>query len=418
MTLSRRGLLRGAATATAAGLLTGCSSPRRAVQVAVVWSGQELAQFRRVLRGYSDPVEVVSARNDINAFLTARYRTANQPDVAILPQIGLLTEYARRQWLAPMRSGLADRFAPAWNELVSVDGVQYGAWVKAAHKSLLWYAPAAVPEPPRTWEELSATVRRLAGGRRAPLAVGAADGWVLTDWLENVLAATAGRDEYRGLVTGAVGWDSGTVRRALRLLAELWQVPGAFTVDGGRALLTQHEESVLQVAAEDRAAMVVEGDFVAAVAAPYRPPLATVAFPAVGDVHPLVAAGDAAVVLGDSAAGHDLVDWLTGPASFAPWSRDGGYLSPNLRVSLSDYPAGRTRDLADQLRSAPPTLRFDLSDQLPGTFGGPDGLGIWKVMQDFFGRVTVDRVGVDAAVTAACADLIRAADQARREVGG
>jgi ABC-type glycerol-3-phosphate transport system substrate-binding protein len=403
----------------AAGLVTaatGCSRPRPAVQVAVVWSGGELTQFREVVRRYPGPVDVISTRNDINAFLGTRYRTGNQPDVAIVPQISVITDYARRGWLAPLRPEIAGRFAAPWNDLLTVDGVQYGAWVKAAHKSLVWYAPEALPEPPpSTWPRFKQFVRRLAGGRPAPLAIGAADGWVLSDWLENLLAGLASAAEYRGLVDGSVRWDSPPVRAALTELADVWGTPGAFPDGIDRALITQQEESVIQVTRR-RAAMVIEGDFVAGVADRFRPagspPLAAARFPAVSGVRPLLVAGDAAIVFDGSAAGHELVDWLTGPESFQPWITSGGYLSPNLRIPAGAYGAGTAGLLAAELRAATGTLRFDLSDQLRGSLGGPDGLGIWKILQDFFTEVR--RPG---AVDRALHRLVTAAAQAAREPG-
>src|SRR4051794_18191573 len=107
--ISRRALL-GGVSAGLVGAVTGCGRGRRPVRVAVVWSGAELAQFRDVLRRCPFPVDVVSTRNDINAFLGSRYRTANQPDVAIVPQISLIGDYSRRGWLAPVRPEIADRF--------------------------------------------------------------------------------------------------------------------------------------------------------------------------------------------------------------------------------------------------------------------------------------------------------------------
>jgi ABC-type glycerol-3-phosphate transport system substrate-binding protein len=422
-TAGRRAVLGAALASATVGLAGGCRPARRAVQVAVVWSGTELARFREVVGRYPGPVDVVSARNDIDAFLRARFRTASQPDVAILPQIGLIADYARRGWLTPMAPPVAARFAAPWNDLLTVDGVQFGAWVKAAHKSLLWYAPdLLVGQPQATWDEFTATVRRLAAqGHPAPLAIGAADGWVLTDWLENLLTAVATQAEYQGLVDGTVRWDTGAVRDALTRLAAVWGVPGAFADGARRALLTQQEESVVQVVAQRRAAMVLEGDFVASVAEDFRPvgaaPLATARFPAVAGIRPLLVAGDAAVVLGGSTAGHDLVDWLTGPEVFRSWIGTGGYLSPNLLIPLDAYPEGLTARLADELRSATGTLRFDLSDQLRGSLGGPDGLGIWKILQDFFAIVTSPGTTMDDAVDRTCRRLVRAAVQSRREAG-
>lgn len=432
--VSRRALLGAAAGVATAGLAGGCTRPQRPIQVAVVWSGNELALFREVVRQYPGPVEVVGAGNDMDAFLSARYRTANQPDVAIFPQIGLIADYARQHWLAPTPSWVAARFAEPWNRLLTVDGVVYGAWVKAAHKSLFWYRPDALGgQPvPETWDEFTALVRRLAAtDRPAPLAIGAADGWVLTDWLENLLTTLASTDEYNGLVRGTVDWGTGAVRNALTLLAGVWGVPGAFPNGPGRTLLTQNEESVVQVVAEHRAAMVFEGDFVGIVADRFRPagqpPLATFRFPRLGPAqpYPLLVGGDAAVVLRrgagrvadrNAAAGQNLVDWLTGPVRpFTPWIRAGGYLSPNLLVSPTAYGGGLASQLATDLQTATSSLRFDLSDQLRGSLGGPDGQGMWKILQDFFAEVTGAAPDVRGAVDRACSRLSRAAAQAKRE---
>jgi ABC-type glycerol-3-phosphate transport system substrate-binding protein len=419
--MTARRTLLGAAAAGLVGAATGCSRPGRAVQVAVVWSGAELTQFRDVVRRCPRPVDVISTRNDINAFLGTRYRTGNLPDVAIVPQISLITDYARRGWLDPIRPEIAKRFATPWNDQLTVDGIQYGAWAKAAHKSLVWYAPDVLPEgPPPNWPDFKRTLNRLAvdrltAGRPAPVAIGAADGWVLTDWLENLLIGLSSPAQYRGLVDGSVRWDSPPVRAALTELAQVWAIPGEFPDGPARALITQQEESVIQVTRR-RAAMVVEGDFVAGVADQFRPAgaqaLRVARFPLVDGVQPLLVAGDAAIVFAGSKAGHDLVDWLTGADSFQPWITSGGYLSPNQTIKVDAYGDGLTARLAGELRDAVGTLQFDLSDQLRGSLGGPDGLGLWKILQDFFAEA-----GRPGAVDRACARMVVAAAQAQREAG-
>ncbi|SDZ16917.1 carbohydrate ABC transporter substrate-binding protein, CUT1 family [Micromonospora pattaloongensis] len=428
--VSRRAMLRIAAAATAASTaqtLVGCGDGVPSTQVAVVWSGAELQRFREVLRGYGQPVHVLSAGDDIDAFLRARQLAGTSPDVAILSRPGLLTEYAGRGWLAELDGTLATRFPTKLRRLLRHRGRLYGLWVKAAHKSLLWRLPSLAPAAPRTWGELLTATKELARAARrsggpAPLSIGAADGWVLTDWFENVLADVAQPDTYDALAGAGADWRGPAVRAALDRLAELWSVDGAFPDGGRRALLTQHEESVIQVVARRRAAMVFEADFVDGVARRFRrgdEPLTPSRFPdapADPDVpderrdRPLVIGGDVAVVLAGSRTGTDLVTWLTGPDAFQPWVRAGGYLSPNLAVSPAEYRDRLRAGLAREILNAT-DLRFDLSDRLRAPFTGADGVGIWQIMQDFFADVTGGRVR--GAVDRTTAQLDRAARHAR-----
>src|SRR5262249_2751025 len=147
------------------------------------------------------------------------------------------------------------------------------------------------------------------------------------------------------------------------------------------------------------------------------PPLSRFRFPRTDNVRPLLVGGDAAVILKGSRYGRDLVAWLTEPDSFTPWIRAGGYLSPNLRIPKEAYRGGLTSQLADELQKPDGILRFDLSDQLRGSLGGPGGLGIWKILQDFFTEVAVERRDVHGSVDRACDRLNRAAAQACREAG-
>ncbi|WP_406069297.1 extracellular solute-binding protein [Micromonospora sp. NBC_01638] len=417
--LSRRSLLRAAAASTTA-LAAGCSGGARSVQVAVVWSTSELDRFRQVVAGYPAPVQVVSAGNDIDAFLRARHLAGTSPDVAILPRPGLVTEYAQRGWLSPVRPSAEYAVPDELGDLLTAEGQRYGVWVKAAHKSLVWHLRSMLPEPPATWDELVGMTRRLGAlarrnGGPAPLAIGAADGWVLTDWFENVLADVA-PDDYNTLAGPYADWQGRGVRDTLDRLAELWSVDGAFLGGGRRALLTQYEESVIQVVYARRAVMLFGADFTADIVGPFqRGPQAPTTFPFPGAQpggRPLIVGGDAAVVFADARGGVELVEWLTRADSFQPWLRAGGYLSPNTNVSIDSYTDQVGRSLVEEMR-APGTLRFDLSDQLPGAFTGSDGVGIWRIMQGFFADVT-DGVGANEAIRRATGQLAAAA----RSAGG
>jgi ABC-type glycerol-3-phosphate transport system substrate-binding protein len=399
--------------------------------VVVVWAGGELDRFLDVLAGYDGEVEVTSAGDDIDALLRARRRTGNSPDVAIISRPGLIRGYVRQGWLSPVASRLANRYPAPWNDLLRFDGDLYGVWLKAAHKSLFWHRSSTLDHAPSTWDELVDQVRRLAtggsggeGAGRAPLAVGAADGWVLTDWLENLLAAQATPQLYQALGRGHDLWDDEAVRESLTRLAQLWSVPGAFPGGGRRALLTQFDQSAIQLAT-GRAALLYGADFASSVLRSFSDParqdgrLRSFRFPSPTEQQPLVVGGDAAVVFDDSPRGHRLAEWLADGRVFLPWVRAGGYLSPNTAIATDAYPDPLLRSFAVDLREPDDGLHFDLSDQLPAQVNGQDGQGSWAILQDFFAAVTTEGADLGAVVERAVtrlADEVRRARQAEDEV--
>lgn len=415
--MRRRTLLRAAAGAGLAGTAA-CARGDGAIQVVVVWSGAELDRFREVVDEYTrqrgHPVAVFSAGDAIDQLLRSRAEAGSLPDVAILPRLGLITEFIDLDLVVPLdREVFQPRFPAAWNQPLTRNGELYGAWVKGAHKSLLWTRPSTFTPRgarPKTFDELVELVRDLAGRRPpAPLAVGAADAWVLTDWFDNVLAPVASIDEYERLVDAGPAWKSTVVSDTLRRLGELWSIPGLFPDGGSGALLTQWEESVVQVVRTNRAAMVFEADFVYGVVQRFRragdEQVESYLFPPVaGGTAPLVVSGDAAVVLRTDRANpraHDLVEWLTSrevwPA-FRPWFGE-GYVTPNLTVPDDAYDRNILR-LVQQFRVAE-RLQFSLSDQMRPPLSGGHGRGSWKILQDFFAEVTRPSPDISAAVEAA-----------------
>jgi alpha-glucoside transport system substrate-binding protein len=197
----------------------------------------------------------------------------------------------------------------------------------------------------------------------------------------------------------------------------MWHGPGRFPGGADRALLTQHEDAVIQVFGTKTALSVFEGDFVSGVvdrfAPPGDPPPAYFRFPAprgAAEGQPLVVGGDAAVLLNDSQGAADLLAFLTEPDTFAPWMAAGGFLVPNRSAHAAHpYKEDLQRKLADELLNATEP-RFDLSDLLSGTLGGADGQGSWRFLQDFFLAATrpgARRDHVVAEVTARFSDAAR-----------
>ncbi|WP_412539555.1 extracellular solute-binding protein [Longispora sp. K20-0274] len=423
-----------AVTAALALAATGCSgndtskSPAsgslkgESVQVSAVWSGEEQARFQKVLDAFAAKtgatVTFSSTGNDIATVLGSKISGGQPPDVAILPQPGLLADLAKKGSLQPVdadtRANVEKNYAPIWKTLgTAADGKLYGVWVKAANKSLVWYQTEkfsqAGVQPPKTWEEFTATLKTLSDAGTPPLAVGGGDGWVLTDWFENVYLRVAGAEKYDKLAKHEIPFTDPTVVETLTLLGQLWGAPN--TIPGGpaSALQTKFEQSVTQVfGASPKASVVFEGDFVATnIQKETGAKVGTTAkffdFPSVKGSKPaVVGGGDVAVALKNSKGAHALLQWLATPEAAEVWAKQGGFLSPDKSLSSSVYPDETSRKLGEAIIAAGNDFRFDMSDLAPSAFGGTPGSGEWKILQDFLANPT-DVNGTAAKLEAAAA---------------
>ncbi|MGX2996915.1 ABC transporter substrate-binding protein [Streptomyces sp. JNUCC 64] len=372
------------------------------LDVAAVWTGPEQENFKKVLAEFEErtgaEVTFVPAQDPVLNFLGSKIAGGDPPDVALLPQVGAVRQAVERKWAKPVgedaKRQLAKNFAQGWQDLGAVDGEQYGVYFKAANKSLVWYNTAvfenAGAEEPATWDEFLATARTVYDSGVTPVSVGGADGWVLTDWFENVYLSQSGPEEYDRLARHEIPWTDPSVKRALTTLAELFGEEDYLAGGADGALQTEFPRSVEQTFTggdQPKAGMVFEGDFVGVNIAQAKAEVGTDAkvfpFPAVGDEAPVVSGGDAAVLLKESEAGQALLTFLASPDAARVWAEEGGFLSPNKNLDPAAYPNDVQRDIAKALIGAGDDFRFDLSDQTPQAFGGTPGKGMWKELQDF-----------------------------------
>ncbi|WP_097264839.1 ABC transporter substrate-binding protein [Streptomyces sp. TLI_55] len=372
------------------------------LEVAAVWTGAEQENFTQVLKEFTKrtgaKVKFVPTGNNTSTFLGAKIEGGQPPDVAFLPQVGVLHQFAQKKWLKPLgaeaKAQLDKNFSQGWRDLGAVDGQQYGVYAKAANKSLIWYNTAAfeaagITETPKTWKEFLTTAQTLSDAGSPAVSVGGADGWTLTDWFENVYLSQAGPEKYDQLAQHKIKWTDPSVKQALTTLAELWGKDELLA--GGRkgALDTDFPKSVTQAFTGDTpAAMVYEGDFVTAnINADTKAKVGTDAkvfpFPAVGADSPVVSGGDVAVALKDGKGAQALLTFLASTDAAEIWAAQGGILSPNKEMDQSKYKDEVTRQIAKALIDAGDDFRFDMSDQAPAAFGGTQGTGEWKDLQDF-----------------------------------
>ncbi|MEU6707681.1 ABC transporter substrate-binding protein [Streptomyces wuyuanensis] len=375
------------------------------ITVAGVWSGAEQKNFQKVLDAFSEKTgaktQFVSTGDNVSTVVGSKIEGGNAPDVVMVPQVGVLQQFAKSGWLTPLskttEKSVDGNFAPVWKNYGSVDGSLYGLYFKAAHKSTVWYSPDALDQagvkPPATYADMLKAGQAVSDSGLPAFAVAGEDGWTLTDWFENIYLSQAGPEKYDQLAAHKLKWTDPSVVNALTTLGKLFS--DKELVAGGQkgALATDFPGSVEKVfGPEPEAGMVYEGDFVAGVAkdqfgkkigedASFFP------FPAVdGGKAPVVSGGDAAVVLKDGKnqkAAMAFLEYLATPEAAAVWAEAGGFLSPNKKLDLASYGDDTTRETAKSLIDAGDSVRFDMSDQAPAAFGGTKGAGEWKLLQDF-----------------------------------
>ncbi|MET8678464.1 ABC transporter substrate-binding protein [Streptomyces sp. NPDC004647] len=411
MTASGVAALGLALTATACGGTTGPASSGeqelkgQKVTVAGVWTGVEQKNFKKVLDAFSEKtgaeVNFISTGDNVSTVVGSKIEGGNAPDVVMVPQVGVLKQFAEKGWLQPLSAKTYEKagihFAPVWRDYGTVNGKFYGLYFKATHKSTVWYSPDAFEQagvqPPKTYTEMLKTGRTISDSGLPAFSVAGQDGWTLTDWFENVYLAQAGPKNYDKLATHEIKWTDPTVVKALTTLREVFQDKKLVAGGGAEALRTDFPESVEQVfGSEPKAGMVYEGDFVGGlVSGQFKKKVGEDAkffpFPAIdGGKAPVVGGGDAATVLRagkNREAAQKLVEFMATPEAAEVWAKAGGFISPNEGLKADSYSDTTSRKAAESLVKAGDSVRFDMSDQAPAAFGGTQGAGEWKALQDF-----------------------------------
>jgi alpha-glucoside transport system substrate-binding protein len=399
----------------------GSTGGTRRVSVMGAWAGADEKSFRAVLDDFETASPGTTATYDSagDAFpdtLLKALAAGKGPDVAILPTPLLLKRLAARRSLRPLafaRSTVAANYAPVWLRMGSVGRTLYGVVFEASNKSTIWYEVksfrGADVKAPATFTDLLRSARVLrAWGTRA-YSIAGADGWTLADLFENVYLRQAGPKRYDLLAQHKLRWTDPSVKAALRTTAKI--LGDRTNIAGGTpgALETDFAQSISQVFADNppKAAMVIEGDFVAPVitastGAEPGTDYDVFAFPPIGRSGRAVVGGtDAAIVvlLRSTPASRSLVSFLATARAASVWVKRGAFTSPNRRVSPKLYEDAIRRRIATAVARAQ-TFRWDLSELQPTSFGPVES----KIFQDFLrnpGNVNVTAAALERAAAQA-----------------
>jgi ABC-type glycerol-3-phosphate transport system substrate-binding protein len=385
------------------------------LNVASDWSGAEQKNFEAVLAQFTKDtgakVNYQSYGSDVATTLDTKISGGNPPDVAVVPQPGLLNSLAKAGSLQPLDDAtlkeVKANYSPDWVKLGSYNNKVYGVWFKGANKSTVWYNTDVYDNAgvsvPKTWDDFMKDLKTISDSGTYGISIGADAGWPLTDWFENVYLRSAGGAMYDKLTNHEIPWTDPSVTKALTILAQLWG--NTTIVQPGTAQRTFGDSVTAVFGTPPKAGTVFEGDFVAGnIASDTKSVVGKNAkfydFPSIdGSAPAMVGGGNAAIQLTKHKGAAELMKYLASPESATIWVKLGGFTSPNKKVDTSAYPDATTKQIAEAVLNAK-TFRFDMSDQAPSAFGGTKGTGEWQILIDFFNNPK-DIAGTQAKLEAA-----------------
>lgn len=384
------------------------------------WRGEDEALVQSILEYFRTAtgadVKYASSEN-YEQQIVIDTQAGSPPNIAILPQPGLIADLASKGLLVPLGDEVAtwvkDNYGAgeSWVSLGTYkdkDGAsKYFAFpYKADVKSLVWYSPDnfedAGYEVPKTMEELQALTDKIVADGGKPwcigLGSGGATGWPATDWVEDIMLRTASPETYDKWTTNEIPFTDPAVVNALEIFGSF--AKNDAYVDGGAAavastdfrdspkgLFTAPPKCYLHRQASFIPSFFPEGtklgedaDFFYMPAYASKPELGT----------PVLGAGTLVSITKDSKAAREFIKFLQMPLAHELWMAQSGFITPFKGANVEAYGNDALRKQGEILANAT-TFRFDGSDLMPGKIGAG---AFWTGMVDFVG-------GKSAADTAA-----------------
>ena len=336
------------------------------------------------------------------------------PDVAVLPQPGLIADLAGKGFIQPLGAEtaqwLTDNYGAgsSWAKLGTYkgkDGAEqlFAFPYKADVKSLVWYSPEnfadAGYEVPTTMEDLKALTDKIVADGGTPwcigLGSGGATGWPATDWVEDLMLRTQSPETYDKWVTNELPFNSPEVVATIEEFGafaknDAYVQGGVAAVastdfrDSPKGLFTSppgcymhHQASFIPSFFPEGTQLGTDADFF------YFP-----AYAGKDLGQPVLGAGTLAFIMKDSEAARAFIEFLKTPIAHEVWMAQTGFVTPFKGVNTEVYGSAALKKQGEILANAT-TFRFDGSDLMPGAVGAGS---FWTGMVDYVGGKSAQEV--------------------------
>src|SRR3954469_7801206 len=265
MRLPKRVLALGAMTVGTALALSGCSgggssssggSSGKAtgtVSISGAFTGAQATAFQNDLNKWSQGAGKgitvkYSGSSGFQTSIVTQVKGGQAPDIAIFPAPGILKGLIGNgmvplEDMIDLKTTESD-MAAGLPDIAKVNGKTYGLPYSINVKSLVWYNPAAFKKAgltvPTTDAELQALSAKIIHDNKGyPWCVGiaaqGANGWPMTDWIEQYVLDYGGLPQYNDWITHKVKFDSPLVKKAATKVQSMLFAPGAVN-GGGKAM--------------------------------------------------------------------------------------------------------------------------------------------------------------------------------------
>lgn len=332
--------------------------------------------------------------SEFEAQLVVRVRGGNAPDIAYVPQPGLLRTLVQdTDQVVPAPEGVAANVDEFWGEdwkaYGTVDDTFYAAPLGANVKSFVWYSPSVFEENgyeiPETWDDLVALSDQMVDDGIKPwcagIESGEATGWTTTDWLEDVVLRDAGPDAYDDWVNHEIPFDDPAIVGALDRVGGILKNPDY--VNGGIGDVT----SIATTSFQEGGLPVLDGECgmhrQASFYAAQWPEGTDVSedgdvfafyLPTTNDDNgrPVLGGGEFVAAFSDAPEVQAFQTYLSSDTwanEKAKATPNGGWVSANTGLDIANLVSPIDQLSAETFQDPEAVFRFDGSDQMPGAVG-------------------------------------------------
>jgi alpha-glucoside transport system substrate-binding protein len=326
---------------------------------------------------------------EFEAQLNVKVQGGNAPDIAFIPQPGLLQRFVKAgDVVEPPEGAVANAeefFSDAWREYGSVDDKFYAYPMSANVKSFVWYSPKAFTEAgyeiPTTFDELVELSDTIAATGKKPWCAGIesgdATGWVLTDWMEDLVLRDAGPEVYDQWVAHEIPFDDPAITSALDKVGTILRNPDY--VNGGYGDV----RSIATTSFQDGGLPILEGEcFLHRQASFYAnqwPEGTEIAedgdvfafyFPGENaDEKPVLGGGEFVAAFDDRPEVQAVQTYLSSAEYVNVKAKIGNWVSAHKGVELENVTDPISKLSVEILQDESAEFRFDASDLMPAAVG-------------------------------------------------